>query len=68
MSVRPPHWGYTHPISMDLEEGSEGGPITCQPDAYLSPQSSHMWSGLLLPSMNPRLSVAFTKSAELYKH
>ena len=62
MSAEPSHWGYPPcPISMDLEGGSEGGPATCQPNAYLSPQSSHMWTGQLLPSTNPRLSAAFTK-------
>ena len=66
-SIGPPHQGYPHPISMDSEGGSEGGTATCQPDAYLSPQSYHAWTGLLLPSTNPRLSATFTKNAELYK-
>ena len=65
-SVDPSHWGYPHPISMNLEGGSEGEPTTCQPDAYLSPQPSHMWTGQLLPSTNPRLSALFMKSAGLY--
>ena len=66
MSFGPPHCGYPYPISMDLEGGSEGG-TTPQPNAYLSPQSSYTQTGLLLPSMNPRLSGMFTKNAELYK-
>ena len=67
-SVGPSHWGYPHPISMDLEGGSEGGPAAHQPDAYLSPQSSHMQTRQLLPSTNPRLSATFAKNAELYMH
>ena len=67
MSVRPPPWGYPHPISMDSEGGSDGGTATCQPDAYLSLQSSCTQTGLLLPSTNPRPSATFTKNAELYK-
>ena len=65
-SVSPSHWGYPHPISMNLEGGSEGGPTICQPNAYLAPQSSYTQTGQLLPFMNPRLSAVFTKSAELY--
>ena len=67
-SVGPSPWGYPHPISMESEGGSEGGPATHLPDAYLSPQSSHMQTGQLLPSTNPRLSAMFTKNDELYKH
>ena len=68
MSVQPSHQGYPHPISMESEGGSEGGPTAHLPDAHLSPQSSHMQTRQLLPSMNPRLSAAVTKNAELYKH
>ena len=68
ISVGPPHLGYPCPISMDSEGGSEGGTTTHQPSAYLSSQSSRTQAGLLLPPTNPRLSAAFTKNAELYKH
>ena len=67
-SVGPPYWGYTQAISMDSEGGSDGGTTTHQPDTYLSPQSSHTHLGLLLSSMNARLSTTCTKDAELYKH
>ena len=56
------------PISMELKGGSEGRSTTHQPNAYLSPWSSHMLTRQLLPSMNPRLSAMFTKNAEIYKH
>ena len=65
--IGPSYWGYPHPISMNLDRGSDGGTATHQPETSLSPQSSHTRIGLLLPSVNPRLSTTFTKDAKLYE-
>ena len=35
-SIKPTHWGYPHPIDMDLDGGSD----ICWTDAYISSQSS----------------------------
>ena len=45
----------------------DGGGATHLPNTSPSPQSSHIWIGLLLSSTYPGLSMTFTKDAGLYE-